>query len=144
MMTDVREAVAADAAAIAQLLGQLDYPAMADEVVARLDAIAASPRHAVFVALDEQGLHGLIAIERQLGLAFGERSEIVALVVDADRRRSGAGQRLVEAASAWARERGDDLLVVRSNVARSESHPFYQGLGFERTKTQHVYKLQLE
>jgi len=30
-------------------------------------------------------------------------------------------------------------MVVRSNIARTESHVFYPGAGFTRMKTQHVY-----
>ena len=30
-------------------------------------------------------------------------------------------------------------IVVRSNVVRPESHPFYEKIGYERKKTQHVY-----
>jgi hypothetical protein len=29
--------------------------------------------------------------------------------------------------------------MVRSNAARAESHPFYEALGYVRSKTQHVY-----
>ena len=32
------------------------------------------------------------------------------------------------------------VLVVRSNVARESSHPFYEALGYKREKTQHVYR----
>jgi hypothetical protein len=32
---------------------------------------------------------------------------------------------------------------VRSNVARELSHPFYESLGYERAKTQHVYRKTL-
>jgi hypothetical protein len=34
-------------------------------------------------------------------------------------------------------------ISVRSNVARLESHPFYERLGYVRTKTQHAYAKQL-
>jgi hypothetical protein len=30
-------------------------------------------------------------------------------------------------------------LFLRSNVLRAEAHPFYEQLGFLRTKTQHAY-----
>jgi hypothetical protein len=39
----------------------------------------------------------------------------------------------------WAANRGLDQMTVRSNVARAESHPFYQRLGYIRAKTQHAY-----
>jgi len=40
----------------------------------------------------------------------------------------------------WALEKQICDLFLRSNVARPEAHPFYERLGYERTKTQHAYK----
>lgn len=47
--------------------------------------------------------------------------------------------RLADAAEAWVRGQGLHKVMVRSNTARVESHPFYEGLGFVRRKSQHVY-----
>lgn len=60
-------------------------------------------------------------------------------MVDAGARRSGVGRALVAVAEQWTRERGLDTLFLRSNIVRPEAHAFYPGLGFARTKTQHVY-----
>jgi len=145
-MTDpnVRLADATDALQVASLLGQLGYAAPPEAIAERLAAIAASPRHVVFVSEGvDRHLSGVIAVEQRLMLESGERAEIVALVVDTATRRSGAGRRLVEAARQWARLQGNVVLIVRSNIARAESHPFYEGIGFARTKSQHVYQLAL-
>jgi hypothetical protein len=34
-------------------------------------------------------------------------------------------------------------MAVRSNVTRTESHPFYERLGYARVKTQHAYRKRL-
>jgi predicted N-acetyltransferase YhbS len=34
-------------------------------------------------------------------------------------------------------------MTVRSNVVRSGSHPFYERLGYARSKTQHAYRKAL-
>lgn len=47
---------------------------------------------------------------------------------------------LVDAAEQWASQRGLHLVVVRSNVMRSESHPFYEKIGYQRTATSHLYR----
>jgi GNAT superfamily N-acetyltransferase len=60
--------------------------------------------------------------------------------VDLGHRRRGVGQELVAAVEWWALGRGVTEISVRSNVVRAESHPFYQRLGYRRTKTQHVYR----
>jgi len=44
---------------------------------------------------------------------------------------------------AWARCRGLAQMSVRSNATRAESHPFYEGIGYQRTKTQQVYRKRL-
>jgi uncharacterized damage-inducible protein DinB len=64
-------------------------------------------------------------------------------VVDPSCRRQGVGGRLVEAVETWAMARGLDVIVVRSNVTRRESHPFYERHGYTRAKTQHAYRKSL-
>lgn len=128
-----------DAGEIARLSAQLGYPADAGAMEARLAALL--PREAHFLRVADAGdrLAGWIAAERRCVLESGESIEIVGLVVDAAARRGGVGRQLVAAVEDWARSQGL-ALVVRSNVLRTQSHPFYEGLGFVRDKTQHVYK----
>jgi len=140
----LHRADATDAAALAELLAQLGYPVAAAEVAARLQAMADSPRHAVFIDLDEAGhARGFIGVEQRLMIELGERAEITALVVDSRLRRGGSGRRLLEAARQWARAQGGSVVMVRSNIVRAESHPFYESQGFVRRKTQHLYEAPL-
>lgn len=69
--------------------------------------------------------------------------ELLGLVVDREWRRHGVGRALVAAMEEWARARGLTRMSVRSNVARGESHPFYEGIGYARAKTQRVYRKPL-
>jgi GNAT superfamily N-acetyltransferase len=71
------------------------------------------------------------------------RCEILGLVVDAEHRGRGIGRLLVAAVETWAEARGLGLVTVRSNVKRSESHPFYERLGYVKVKTQHAYRKRL-
>jgi GNAT superfamily N-acetyltransferase len=73
-------------------------------------------------------------------LEYGLRCEIFGLVVTTRAQGRGLGRAMVEAVARWAREHGLPELAVRSNAARTGSHPFYQHLGFTRIKTQHVYR----
>jgi GNAT superfamily N-acetyltransferase len=63
----------------------------------------------------------------------------VGLVVSTATKRGGIGRALVTDAERWALGQGFDSITVRSNVARTESHPFYERLGYVRRKTQHAY-----
>lgn len=138
-MSMPRPARAADAAEIARLAGELGYPVDLGSMAARLDVLSGEPRQCVHVVDGEGRLAGWIAAERRLSLEIGERVEITGLVVDGTVRRGGVGRALVRAVEAWAGEQGIGMVVVRSNVQRQASHPFYEGLGYARQKSQHVY-----
>lgn len=141
-MTTIRPVRAADAPRLTGLLAQLGYPSEPGEVAGRLAGILASPTQEVLVAVPADGsrIDGCIGVERRLTLVEDERVEITGLVVDSAARRSGIGRVLVNAAEQWAVRHGLHTVVVRSNVVRSESHPFYEGIGYQRTKTSHTYR----
>jgi GNAT superfamily N-acetyltransferase len=134
-----------DAAEIARLSLELGYPTGAGQSRDALAQMLESPRYLVVVAAAGScGLLGWAVAERRLTLESGESVEITGLVVAASARRLGVGSALVAEAGRWALGNGFSSLRVRSNVTREESHPFYERLGFRRTKTQHAYLKQLE
>jgi GNAT superfamily N-acetyltransferase len=140
----IRRALLEDAPRLAELSGQLGYPADAAAIAERLARLLGRSEDVVLVALNSADkvvgwIHGA---EHQL-LETERWCEILGLVVDAGHRQSGVGRALVEAAEQWARERGLRQMSVRSNVVRTESHPFYERIGFERVKTQHAYRKPL-
>lgn len=136
----MREAVAADAPALAVLAGELGYPSSEAEVGERLARLLARPRsHAVFVAEGEAGspvawIHVVVVLQ----VESDPFAEIGGLVVGEASRGRGMGEALVRRAEAWARERGLGSLRVRSNVVRERAHRFYRRVGFERLKEQLV------
>jgi GNAT superfamily N-acetyltransferase len=140
-MIEIRPIRAADAPRISELLTQLGYPSDIDTVATRLTSILNAPNQQVLVAVsaDDSRVDGYIGVERRLILAEDERAEINGLVVDLAVRRSGIGRALMHAAEQWAMHHGLHTVVVRSNVVRPESHPFYEGIGYRRTKTSHTY-----
>ncbi|QID18445.1 GNAT family N-acetyltransferase [Nitrogeniibacter mangrovi] len=136
---DIRPARAGDAAAIARLSGELGYPATAAEVATRLAALARAPDdNAVRVATLDGAVVGWIHVLHARRLELPPFAEIAALVIDAGHRNAGLGERLVDAAVAWARAQGLDTVRVRSNVVRADAHRFYRRLGFADEKAQGV------
>lgn len=139
MSVEIRGARSTDAAEMARLAGELGYPASADAMAERLASLLPDPGQHIAVASDGERLLGWVHVQRGSTLDIGVRAEIAGLVVDATARRHGLGRRLVAVAEDWTRTQGLPSLMVRSNVARDVSHPFYESLGFARIKTQHVY-----
>ena len=97
-------------------------------------------RRACIAESAQGGVVGWIHSAEQDILEVGRSCEIVGLVVAADQRRHGIGRHLVDRVEQWAFERGLKHVSVRSNVARTESHLFYERVGYARVKTQHAYR----
>ena len=129
---------------MAVLSSQLGYPVSPAVFGERLADVLERQDEIVSVASGPDGsVVGWIHGAEQRFLEAGRRCEVLGLVVDLDHRRRGVGQQLIAAVERWCLGRGLREISVRSNVARAESHPFYERLGFQRTKTQHVYRRPL-
>jgi predicted N-acetyltransferase YhbS len=139
----VRPARLEDAAEIANLSTELGYPTSEGEMKRRMEKLLQSVAYFLAVAEQESRVIGWVAAERRLLLESGERADIVGLIVTENARRNGIGLALVNAAEVWAIQQGMRTMAVRSSVARLESHPFYERLGYVRAKTQHAYLKQL-
>ncbi|WP_020498991.1 GNAT family N-acetyltransferase [Sciscionella marina] len=144
-MTVIRAVRTDDAPRLTELLTQLGYPNEPGAVTNRLAELLESDTQRLFTAGpdDDSRIDGYLSIERRLLLAEDEYAEITGLVVDSTARRSGIGRILVDAAEQWAVRQGLHTVMVRSNVARSESHRFYAGIGYQRKKTSHVYRKEI-
>ena len=140
----IRRARSADAPRLAELSGQLGYPASEAEVRQRLRGIRAASQHAVLVAESpEEGVVGWLHISRQPLLEVEIRAEVNGLIVAEQYRSLGAGAQLITAGEAWARRHGCKSMSVRSNVVRERAHKFYERCGFEHYKTQKSFRKPL-
>jgi len=131
---DVREVRVADARRIAELLGQLGYPADEDAVGRRLERLERSETDATWVAEADGELVGLVGIHVSQVLAYdGDAAKVSEIVVDDRYRRRGIGARLMEVAEGEARRRGCVVLFLTTAERRKDAHAFYRSLGFEET-----------
>ena len=124
----IRPATPDDAAAIAELLRALGYPASPARVLSWLGELGDADR-----VLVSDG--GLIALHRIPRIAEGSPFvRITALIVSPERRREGLGRALLGAAEEIARGWGCELLEVSSALRpeRDAAHRFYPAVGFER------------
>jgi GNAT superfamily N-acetyltransferase len=140
----IRLAGAADAQRLTVLCGQLGYPASLKEVERHLAYIQQDDQQAIYVAgLPDGTVVGWIHVHRHQTLMHDPEAEIGGLVVDEACRGQGIGQRLLQQAEQWARERGYLAVCVRSNVIRKDAHRFYERLGYGTIKTQRVFRYVL-
>ena len=130
----IREAKAADSAAIARLVTQLGYPSSTKQIEERLSALSGRPEYAVWVAEDSGRVVGLTGVCLDLGLEYdGLHGRLMGLVVDEPHRGRGIGKRLLEQVERWLQERGVNKLSLTSGKQRIEAHEFYRRLGYEQT-----------
>ncbi len=142
----IRRARRGDAERIAQLSGELGYPASAAQVATRLRQLTPVSKHAVFVAESPDaatGVVGWVHVSVAHLLESDIRAEVNGLVVAEGQRSAGAGAKLLEAAEEWARRRGCRGMNVRSNVIREWAHGFYERNGYEHYKTQKAFRKAL-
>jgi GNAT superfamily N-acetyltransferase len=140
----IRRAKAADAPQLAELTGQLGYPATAAQLRQRLRAIQPASQNAVFVAdSSKNGVIGWLHVGKVALLESEIRAEVNGLIVAEGQRSLGAGARLLEAGADWARKHGCKEMSVRSNVIRERAHKFYERNGFEHYKTQKSFRKPL-
>jgi len=133
-----------DAQTLAELAGQLGYPASGATLAARLaDLLARPDEHRIWVARAGgkpiAWLHAFVARY----LVDDPYAEIGGLVVAEGERGHGVGALLLSAVDDWARLRGFDRVGVHSNVLRADAHRFYERAGFVLEKRQGVFTRKL-
>jgi GNAT superfamily N-acetyltransferase len=140
----MRAALPADAPAIAKLCDQLGYPSTADQVTHRLRRLEQDSADVVLVATLSGGeIVGWIHVGVVLRVMAEPFAEICGLVVDEPHRGTGIGRAMLDAATRWAGENGCTRMRIRSNVLRQQTHRVYTDLGYELSKTQHVFNLRI-
>jgi GNAT superfamily N-acetyltransferase len=135
----IRELRPGDQERLAPLLEELGYQ-VAPRVLAERIPLITSSGQASWVSEDERGaLDGWLHAQARPSLLTESTIEITAVVVAPGARRAGIGRALVEQAEHWAVARGIRRLVLRSQIARSEAHRFYETLGYARHSTSHTF-----
>lgn len=123
------------------LSNQLGYNNDFDLLAGRLKQIISLDDQVIYVAkIDDRivgWLHGVICLRVESPLFV----EVTGLVVDENVRGKQIGKNLIEAGKEWSRRQNIFQLRIRCNVVRTESHKFYEALGFSSRKEQKVFEL---
>ncbi|HJP83771.1 MAG TPA: GNAT family N-acetyltransferase [Fimbriimonadaceae bacterium] len=139
----IRRAQLSDAAAIAELAGQLGYPTDPDEMQHRLSKMLHDPQRTILVAEVDGKVVGWTTIKVEAELTQSPYGLVSGLVVDERHRGRGIGQELLEAAENWAAEQGLARLRLRANEIREDAHRFYLRNEFEMKKKQCQFEKEL-
>lgn len=144
MTLTVTLAALEDAPVLAELAGQLGYPAPPERLETRLAQLLVRPEeHRVWVARADGRTIGWLHAFVARYLVDDPYVEIGGLVVAEGERGHGVGARLLAEAELWARALGYDRVGVHSNVLRVDAHRFYERAGFMLEKRQGVLTRRL-
>jgi GNAT superfamily N-acetyltransferase len=129
----IRDARPDDDAAIAELLGQLGYPADAKAVRRRIERmLAAGDRLVVGEVVGR--VAGLANLHVSPSIEYdAPAAKLGALVVDEAHRGTGVGRALVAAMEAEARARGCAVFFLTTAERREDAHAFYERIGLACT-----------
>ena len=137
----IRRARAGDAPRLAELSGELGYPATVAEITKRMRNLKGASYNDLFVAESKNaGVVGWAHVSVTHLLEAETRAELNGLIVAEGQRSLGAGAKLLAAVEGWARKHGCPSMSVRSNVIRARAHKFYERQGYEHYKTQKAFR----
>ena len=129
----IREAIAADAQAIARMIDELGYAVAADDVTARLGMVEAAGQAVRVAEIDGQVVGCLSTSTMHVLHRPAPVGRISMMVVDERFRSRGIGAQMVEAAESMLAAKGCQLIEVTSNLRRADAHRFWERIGYERT-----------
>jgi len=136
--TEVRDATAADASALAALIALLGHQPTPAAIRKHIKAARVPDLVAVIgkqvVGLCGRDLEQHIHRERPVG-------RMTILIVAEPHRGEGIGRMLVEAALARFADEGCGMVEVTSNKRLAKAHRFYRHIGFDETSLRFVRKL---
>lgn len=145
MAPTIRSARPADAAALAELTGQLGYPTDASTLVDRLAGLLQDDTSTLLVAVGEDDRPiGWLHLEVHRTLTSPASVLIAGFVVDEAHRSGGVGKTLLHAGEAWARERGVARMTLYSRQTRERAHAFYEREGYVVVKRSFFFEKPLE
>lgn len=133
-----------DASDVAALSEHLGYTATTQQVRERLQAISQTPDNASFVTKRDGVVLGWVNVFGVHMLASpASFAEVGGLVVDMGERRQGIGRLLMAHAEAWAAAHQYGHLRLRSGLHRTDTHRFYESIGYTLAKTSHMFRKEI-
>jgi GNAT superfamily N-acetyltransferase len=142
-MVQIREISEKDAESVAKLSIQLGYDSNIEETWFRIQQINNSNENCAFLAVIDDIIVGWIHGFYTLRIESDAFVEIGGLIVDETYRNLKIGKQLIESVNLWAKNHQVKKLKVRCNTKRTESHKFYERLGFIENKQQIAFEMDV-
>lgn len=140
----IREAQQRDADKISILCEQLSRAVAVADVAERLKVYTSNPAEYLFLVAEAGGeVVGFVCAIIKTEILSGPQARIDGVVVDLNFRGGGVGRKLMEAAEKWAKENSSVTMKLNSNIKRTETHKFYEKLGYTNAKMQYQFKKEL-
>ena len=140
----IRVAELNDAAALAQLMGELGYATTESEMQRRMKKISTDERYRTFVAVLDGRVCGMIGTRTSLSYEHNDPGgRILAIAILGRMRRRGIGRRLIATAEKDFALRGIRRVALNTQLAREDAHKFYESLGYERNGWRFVKQLSV-
>jgi GNAT superfamily N-acetyltransferase len=136
----IRRLTVDDAAATAELSGQLGYSCTPEDLRERIEELSRAADRVAFAAVIDGQIVGWIDAAMERHLQSPASAVIGGLVVREDARGLGIGKRLCLEVEEWARSRAVPLVRVRSQIKREDAHRFYLRDGYRKVKTSFVFE----
>lgn len=142
MSVVIREARLADAERLAELMQQLGYTIAPAKLADKIADFSKSHSDTVFVAELDDNLAGFISCHlTPLFHQPGSSGRITSLLVEQSVRNNGIGRRLVAEAESFFISQQCVKFEVTSGLERSETHWFYQTLGYQADNLRFIKNL---
>ena len=142
----IRPAAEADLPELVELLRQLfeleqDFEPDASKQQAGLSLMLESPFAELLVAECGGRVAGFCGVQPQISTAMGSyAAQIEDLVLHPEFRRRGIGSRLLDAAGAWAKQRGARRLQLNCDDQNLPAMRFYEARNWIRTHLFNYFK----
>lgn len=125
---------------ISLLSAQLGYKIDAIKTLNQIEKIIASRDNCIFIAVQNQAILGWIHAFYTIRIETVPFVEIAGLIVHENYRKQKIGYHLIEAVKEWTLPYNCAQISVRCNEIRTESHRFYENLGFILKKKQFIFE----